>query len=231
MRDALTKETVRLQRLAFAESTYKTRKSQWNKYYEFCEALGYLPLPASESQICNYITYMTKSLSYTSLINYLSAVWLLHKLFSYNTCQKSFFVTQTLKGARRVLGSPTTQAPLLSPVNIKGIFSKLDISISFSLCFWCAVLTCFRALLRKAHVTKSHMCLSKRSFQFHRWGVMVIVDHAKTIQCRERRLFIPVYSTANSIFDLKYYLQLLFQQVGTKMMTLPSLICAKAKRK
>ena len=159
---------------------------------------------------------MTKSLSYTSLINYLSAVWLLHKLFSYNTCQKSFFVTQTLKGARRVLGSPTTQAPLLSPVNIKGIFSQLDISNSFSLCFWCAVLTCFRALLRKAHVTKSHMCFSKRSFQFHKWGVMVIVDHAKTIQCRERRLFIPVYSTANSIFDLKYYLQLLFQQVGTK---------------
>ena len=104
-------------------------------------------------------------------------------------------MSQTLKGARRVLGSPTTQAPLLSPSNLKEIFLLLDISNSFSLCFWCAVLTCFRALLRKAHVTKSPMCLLKRSFVFHRWGIMVVLDHTKTIQCRERTLFIPVCST------------------------------------
>ena len=158
---------------------------------------------------------MTKSLSYVSLVNYLSAVWLLHKLYSYDTCQKSFFVSQTLKGARRVLGNTQVQAPLLSPGNIKQIFSLLDMSSSFSLCFWCALLTCFRALLRKAHVTKSPMCLFKRLFIFHRWGVLLKVNYTKTIQCRERTLLIPVVSAKPSIFDLRFYLKLLFQKVGT----------------
>ena len=165
--------------------------------------------------MCNYITYLTKSLSFTSLINYLSAVWLLHRLYNHETCQNSFLIKQTVKGARRVLGNPTKQAPLLSPLDLKNIYHSLDMSNSFQLCFWCAVLTCFRALLRKAHVTKSPMSLVKNAFIFHRWGVMLKLDYTKTIQCRERCLLIPVYSHKKSIFDLKYYLRLLFRSVRT----------------
>ena len=210
----LEKETIRLQRMAFADSTYRTRRSQWNKYYKFCSLFGYTPLPASESQMCNYITYLTKTLCYVSLINYISAVWLLHKLFGHKSCQGSFLISQTLKGAKRVLGNPTKQAPLLSPVDLKNIYGRIDLTDTYFLCFWCAVLTCFRALLRKAHVTKSDMCLLKSSFIFHRWGVMLEIYRTKTIQFRERVLTIPVLSHHNSIFDLKYHLELLFRLVG-----------------
>ena len=201
--------------MAFAESTYRTRQSQWNKYYEFCNIYNYTAIPASESQMCNYITYMTQSLCFTSLINYLSAVWLLHKLLGYESCQKSFLVSQTVKGARRVLGSHIKQAKLLLPQDLKCLFHKIDITDTLYLCFWCAILTCFRALLRKAHVTKSSMSLLKNAFSFHRWGVMVRVDHTKTIQHRERCLFIPIHAHKESIFDLKHYLLLLFKKVGT----------------
>ena len=41
------------------------------------------------------------------------------------------------------------------------------------------------------------------------------MNYTKTIQCPERTLLIAVVSAKLSIFDLRYYLKLLFQKVGT----------------
>ena len=59
---------------------------------------------------------------------------------------------------------------------------------------------CFRCLLRKAHVTVSDMHLTKSSFHFSPWGVLVYLDKTKTIQYGERTLRIPVCFSKGSIF-------------------------------
>ena len=97
-------ETKSLQRLAYAASTHKTRTSQWDKYFMFCSNYDLLPLPATEEQVCNYITYLTGSLKYSSIQNYLSGLWYLHKAYGYDTCQGSFSVFQTMKGSKETPG-------------------------------------------------------------------------------------------------------------------------------
>ena len=88
-------------------------------------------------------------------------------------------LSQTLRGAKRLLGNATKAAPLLLPKDLKRIFSKLDITSSLDFCFWCALLTCFRALLRVSHVTESYMNLCVKDFRFHDWGIMIIIDKKK----------------------------------------------------
>ena len=198
--------------MAYAENTLKSRSSQWNKYIGFCDLYDLVPLPASEDQVCNYITYLTDSLKFSSIQNYISGLNYFHKLYSCTPVDmSSFLVSQTLRGAKRLLGNSTNSAPLLTPEQLKLIYNKLDMSLSSDLCFWCAILTCFRALLRISHVTESSMSLYRKDFAFHEWGVMIHVDKTKTIQFRERVLDIPVCSKKGSIFDLSFYLTLLFQ--------------------
>ena len=163
--------------------------------------------------MCNYITFLTETLKFSSIQNYLSALWYLHKAHGYDTCKGSFSVTQTLRGAKRLLGNASEQAPLLEPSRMKLILAEFDMSNTFDLCFWCAFLTCFHCLLRVSHVTDSHLSLQKSSFAFHSWGVLVTVSKSKTIQFAERILSIPVYSVEGCIFDLSYYFRLLFSRV------------------
>ena len=73
---------------------------------------------------------------------------------------------------------------------MKNIYSQLDMSDTYDLCFWCAFLTCFRCLLRVSHVTDSHLCLTKSCFVFHGWGVLVTVSKSKTIQYAEKLLLL-----------------------------------------
>ena len=217
----LAEKATNLRTLAYSENTLRSRKSQWNKYITFCLCYNLTPLPAGEDQVCNYIAYLTESLKFSSIQNYMSGLNYFQKLYGFEPIDfSSFIISQTLRGAKRLLGNPTKAAPLLTPEDLKSIFSLLDMSRSCDLCFWCAILTCFRALLRISHVTDSHMNLYKNDFSFYDWGIMIRVSKTKTIQYAERVLQIPVYSVGGCIFDLSYYLRLLFDRMilsGTDM--------------
>ena len=200
-----------LRNMAYAENTVKTRISQWNKYIKFCSIYSLVPLPASEEQVCNYVAYLTQSLKFSSIQNYLSGLNYFQRLHGHVPINlSSFMLSQTLRGAKRLLGTAVNQTPLLQPKDLKNIFFQLDMTSSLDLCFWCALLTCFRALLRVSHVTESYMNLCVKDIRFHDWGLMLKIDKSKTIQFAERILQIPVCSVTGSIFDLCYYLKCLF---------------------
>ena len=73
-----------LRNMAYAENTIKTRVSQWNNYIKFCSCYSLIPLPASEEQVCNYVAYLTLTLKYSSIYNYLSGLSYFHRLHGYH---------------------------------------------------------------------------------------------------------------------------------------------------
>ena len=96
MRQQLDQEAAFARLHTLTEGTYKTRLSQWKHYLKFCQMTGSQALPATSELVCRYIAYMARSLKYTSIINYLSAVNYLHKLYGYTMgdIQEPFLVNQ-----------------------------------------------------------------------------------------------------------------------------------------
>ena len=99
---------------AFAGNTWKTRRSQWKKYLQFCESISSPPVPADVTLICRYIVFLSESLKYVSIVNYISAVVVLHKLLGYeHTFRSDYIVKFTFMGLRRFLGDPAPNRPTL----------------------------------------------------------------------------------------------------------------------
>ena len=98
-----------------AKSSWSTRKSQWKHYFRFCSLYELEPLPADLDTILLYLAFMASNFKYVSIINYLSAVWVLHKVNCFQHISPNCFeIRMTLRGIRRVLGDSANQARPLS---------------------------------------------------------------------------------------------------------------------
>lgn len=76
-----------------------------------------------------------------------------------------------------------------------------------------AMLTSFRALLRKCQVTSSDSTLLRSDFSFFHWGMIIKLRRSKTIQFSERELLIPVARTSNKDLCAVYWCEKHFLQV------------------
>ena len=178
----------------YSENTHPTRDSQVKKYLEFCEDYkGILkPFPCDADQVCLYVTHMMKTLKYISIVNYLSG---LNDYLKQNRQApidyNDYNVYRCTQGAKRILGDKAEQAEPLLPGQIADIFDILTESPGH-VCFRAALLTSFRGLLRKAHVTKSPAMLKRGDFKFYTWGMLLHISKSKTIQFAERTIDIPI---------------------------------------
>ena len=166
--------------------------SQWKTYLVFCSDHELDPLPAEMETILLYLAFLAESKSYNSIPNYLSAVWSLHKLHGYKHIDPSAFeITMTLRGIRRVIGSPVWEARPVTVYELRHIFSTLNLLSSEDIAFWLAILLCFRGLLRKSNVCELGLAILCSDVTFHSWGVLIHVRRSKTICFGERVLQIP----------------------------------------
>lgn len=206
----------------YAESSMRTRKSQWRKYLAFCTDLSLTPLPATLETILLYLAYLAETLKYVSIINYLSAIWVLHKFLGYTHIDPShFFIKMTLTGIRRVLGDARNQANPISVQQLAMIHSVLDPTSSEQVCFWLALLLGFRALLRKSNLFETGMAILDSDIGMESWGVRVTLRRTKTIQFAERSVSIPLVALgASSKFCVQKWVKihrfLRGQVVGTE---------------
>ena len=101
----LVEEWGELRELCWSENTKKSRKSQWRKYFQFCEDFRLVPLPADVETVGLYITHLSKRCCYVTIINYVSGLWALHDFWGIPHLDPSVFIIKaTLKGAKRLLG-------------------------------------------------------------------------------------------------------------------------------
>lgn len=199
--------------MCWAESTWTTRNSQWRRYLNFCADYRLTSVPATVETTCLYVTYLSQSLAYSSICNYLSAVWSLHEFMGYKPRAKgSFLLSCTLRGAKRLLGDCTLSADPLLPNHLVLMYSFLNFNNKRDLVFWCALCLSFRCLLRKSHFTASPHMLLRSQVEFTDYGVLISIASSKTIQFRERLVKIPIVKSPGSVLCpvrwLKVYLEL-----------------------
>ena len=184
-----------------ADSSFKTRRSQWKMYLKFCTEFELRALPASLDTILLYIAYLAERLKYVSIINYLSAVWSFHKINGVPHIDPSRFeIEMTLKGVRRTLGDCTKQAPPCAVSELCCIYHSLDMTNCEDVAYWVALLLGFRGLLRKSNIVEEELAIGLEDVRFHVWGMTVRVRRTKTILYKERELIIPFTIIPGSIY-------------------------------
>lgn len=194
----MTRQKEDLGRKFYSKNSATTRSMQIKKYFAFIEEhKGLAPIPCDSNQVALYITWLCKFLKYSSITNYLSA--LNHFLKSENCTAidyKDYQVKSVLGGAKRTLGMQTRQATPLLPANLIKMFIYMSETQGHT-AIRAAILTSFRALLRKSQITESEATLLRSDFTFFSWGMQLRVRRSKTIQFLERELLIPVAKTSN----------------------------------
>ena len=194
--------------LCWADSTVKALKSRWRKYFRFCDSYDLSPLPVDVEGMCLYITYLTETVCYVTIANYVSAVWRLHDYLGYShpdpTC---FLIQSTLRGAKRLLGSASNPALPVTPEDLVKIYKRLDMSVPSDLQFWCALVLAFRCLLRVGHITRSPHQLRVRDITFNEGGMDVTIRSSKTVQFHERINIIPVLESSSTVLCPVFYLR------------------------
>ena len=126
----------------------------------------------------------------------------------------SFEIMITLRGIRRVLSCPVRQARPVSVMELRRIFSTINLLDSQDVAFWLAILLCFRGLLRKSNVCEVGLAVLVRDLEFHWWGVLLSVRRSKTICFGERVLQVPFNILPDSIFCVHRFCKLLFKLVS-----------------
>ena len=175
--------------------------SQWKCYLNFCSDYGLDPLPAEIDTILLYIAFLAESKAYVSIINYLSAVWTLHKLNGIPHLDPSSFpITMTLRGIRRSLGDARKQARPVTVDELRLVFNSLDMENSEDVAFWLALVLCFRGLLHKSNVVEKELAVLVSDVEMFNWGVILSIRRSKTIGFKERILLLPFNKLDGSIF-------------------------------
>ena len=193
-----------------AENTIRTRKVQWNHYFDFCRLVKLTPLPASVELVTMYLSFMAERFTYTSIINYLSALWVLHKTHGYPLVDPTDFrIKTTLLGIKRILGDAKVQAIPLTAADMARIFAALDFSSTEDICFWLALLLGFRALLRKSNLFESGLAVTIGDAYSHSWGLRLIIRKSKTIQYCQRIHTVFLSKLDTTRFCAAHYMSLL----------------------
>lgn len=186
-------------RSAWAESTLRTRNSQWKKYIEFCLANNLTPVPAEVQTVARFLVNLAKTCVFSTCNNYLSAIITLHKFFGYERQFRDYFViNMVMKGLGRLLGKEVNQKIGLTPEQLCKIYDSLDFTDINVVTKWAALILSFRSLLRKSNVVqtvagKMDMVISRSDVEFTPQGVILNVRKTKTLQRKEYVLQIPVH--------------------------------------
>lgn len=188
-------------RSAWADSTLRTRNSQWKRYIDFCQSNDLVPIPGEIITVARFLVHLASNCKYTTCNNYLSAIVGLHKFFGADSSFRDSFVIQlVLKGLGLRLGKNVSQKVGLTPSELVQIHSKLDFSDINTITKWSALVFSFRTLLRKSNIVQTSykdqgMIVLRSDITFNSTGLLVNVRKTKTVQSNEYVLQIPVCFT------------------------------------
>lgn len=182
---------------SFAETTKRTYSTHRDSYLRFCLYMEYSPVPASPTTICRYIAFLSRSLKFKSIKQYLNIVGVIHKELGYpNPLLNNWLIVSTLRGVRRVLGDTVHQKLPITPDILLRVHNCLDFKSSLDASFWAACLIGFFCFLRKSNLFRHstgiahvHTPFLRRSdIEILKWGLLVNIHHSKTIQYREKKM-------------------------------------------
>ena len=188
---------------AYANSTLNTRQSQWRTYLQL------IPIPAEPTTVIRFLVHLSSHCKYSTIINYLSAINVLHQHFGHNvTFQDVFSIRLIIRGLRRILGAAQEQKLPITPEILLRVHPQLTATSDSG--FWATMLIGVYTFFRKSHlVPKSGKDFdpTRGDILIRPWGLVKCVQSSKTIQFRERHLLIPVMllSTGHPLCPMQAY--------------------------
>ena len=146
-----------------------------------------------------YIAHLAKTLSVTSINQYMSAIRLLSAEMGQANPLPSWPVRSLLQGIKRGKGNATKRKLPINPTLLLQIRRHLDLRKPADQVLWAAFLTAFFTLLRRSNLLPSsantfNACLHpcRRDLRLLKRGFALIVKSTKTIQFSERQLQLPI---------------------------------------
>lgn len=206
------------QRQAYAFGTRKNLKSQWTAFFMFCIYFEVDIEKLEEAQLCAFLQFLSRSLkSYSSLLNYLSAVKTLYSLMDKKLPFEGINVKLTMKGLKRVLAKPVDQARPIDPYILTSIHGMLDMSCELELVVWCSLLFSFFLMLRSSQLfpkTSASRYITNiirhKDVKFVDGILLVRITWSKTIQFQQKCLILPLAVIPNSVLcPVTAYLEML----------------------
>ncbi len=185
---------------AWAESTKRTYQTQMKCYFEFCQTFRWSPAPLTHENIMVYMVYLAdvKHFKYHTIKCYVNIVSVIHKASNYpDPTKNSWDVTQLWRGLKRQLGSSQDCVQPVTPTLLLGIRQQLNLFDLTDLVFWSACLVAFFGLLRPGNfLVKTHFDPDKHLRRLDAlpcsWGYLLQLRWTKTIQFRERNLYVTL---------------------------------------
>lgn len=191
----------------FAKSTQASYRTHLKSYLRFCLYFQLQPVPAAQSTIVSYISFLARTLQPSSIQNYINIIRILHEDNRLpNPLSQNFEVSNLLKGIARCKGKPPKQMLPMTPEILLAIKQKLDMTLPSDLTFWCACMLGFYGFLRKASMFPKSVtnpgtdCLLKGDIEIRSNAHFVLkVRRTKTIQFGERILSLPFCASPGQV--------------------------------
>ena len=150
------KDTEFSKKSAFAEGIYKNLKIQFKSYFLFCTYFKLTPLPTTVSKLCHYGEFLSRSFkSVNSIQNYISRVNTLHLLAGFEFPSENWCSVKLLyRGLARENPHLPHRALPITPVILLQMYTKLDMSNSVDITYWCSYLFAFFLMARKSNLVR-----------------------------------------------------------------------------
>ena len=203
LEESMDRSVIYYIKRTYASSTQRTYRTPRDTYLAFCSVMGYCPVPASSTVLCRYASFLSRTLKYTTVKQYMNIVRLLHLEWSLPNPLSDFKLKCVLKGICRDLGSVPNRKLPIDPSILFKILSKLDMDNIGDCNIWAAALVMFYGMLRRSNVLSCKTSfdptkhLRRDDFVFDQRGVWINIRWTKTIQYHERNLQIPLPRVTN----------------------------------
>ena len=190
-----------LQQYSLAPSTQQAYKTHLKSYQDFCNSTGLRLVPCNSDQMCVYIMYLSRSLSYSSIVKYIGIVRILHLECGLpDPCLLSdYHVKRTLQAVKRRKGADPCRKEPMTPALLLEIYDVLDLSCLDEATFCAICLVAFFGMLKISNVIpKSKNSfdptkhLTRNCFASLEDGILLKLNWAKNNQFRERVHLVPL---------------------------------------
>lgn len=146
-----------------APSTRRTYNSAKKRYLSFCKDKDLLAIPASEQQLCRFVSYLAnENLSHTSIKCYLAAIRHLHVAEAVDVPRKHCMarLEQVLRGVKSVQSKGPKRPQARLPITPELLRRLREVWLVGGgdldgIMLWAAVTLCFFGFLRSGEITVS----------------------------------------------------------------------------
>lgn len=190
---------------AWSRNTMLTRNSQWKSFLTFCVDNQLKGLPADDLTIARFLLFKARTVKYSTINNYLSAICTLHRYYGFSADYRGkFFIKMVLDGLKSNLGQSVSQKSSLTIDQMTKMYEYVDKTNVKEMLMWCSLALAFRTLLRKSNLlpekesTEYEHVILKRDIRRTDSGYEISVYSSKTIRNRSKVLRIPIMRSGNS---------------------------------